>query len=228
MSLENEKAHFLGHRKRLKKKISVKSEYLSDYELLEALLFYVFPRKDTKLLAKSLISKFTTLKKVIFAESGEVKKTSGLGESTAILLKVIHEIFLRILHENIAKLPIISTSSNVVEYYQNILGSRKKEQLRVMFLDSKNKLLCEKIMQEGTVNQTAIYPREIVQIALECGATGIIMVHNHPSGDSTPSRQDVLITKRVKEVSEKLDIIVLDHLIIADSEVTSLRDLDLL
>lgn len=228
MNSENEKAYFLGHRARLKQKITIEPEFLSDYELLEALLFYVFSRKDTKVLAKQLISQFSSLKNVVFSDSNEVVKIPGLGRSTAILLKIIREVFVRILREDVQKGPIISTSSNVVDYYKNLLGTLKKEQLRIMFLGSKNKLLCEKVVQEGTVNQTAIYPREIVQIALECGASGIIMVHNHPSGDSTPSRQDVLITTRIKEVLSKLEISVLDHLIITNHEVTSLRDLDLL
>lgn len=227
MNSENEKAHFLGHRARLKQKISIKPEFLSDYELLEALLFYVFSRKDTKVLAKQLISQFSSLKRVIFSDSNEIVKIPGLGKSTAVLLKIIREIFVRILREDVQKGPIISTSSNVVDYYKNLLGTLKKEQLRIMFLGSKNKLLCEKVVQEGTVNQTAIYPREIVQIALECGASGIIMVHNHPSGDSTPSRQDVLITARIKEALSPLEITMLDHLIITNHEVTSLRDLGL-
>ncbi len=228
MNSKDDKSHFIGHRQRLKEKISSNAGILRDYEVLEALLFYVFPRKDTKRLAKDLLLKFKTLKNIIFAESSEIEEIKGLGKSTSFLFKVIRELFPRILKDEIANFPVISTSEHVQNYYKTILETLKKEQLRIMFLNNKNKLILERIIQEGTINQTAIYPREIVQVALNCGASGIILVHNHPSGDASPSRQDILITKRIKEIMEKLEIHVLDHLIIGRNQVTSLRDAKLI
>lgn len=228
MISKDNKTHVLGHRKRLKDKIAVSPKSLSDYELLEALLFYVFPRKDTKQPAKDLMATFKNLKNVIFSDDAEIQKIAGLGASSALIFKLIKEIFSRILQTEVANSPVISTSDNVLSYYKNVLGTLKKEQLRVMFLDAKNHLILEKMLHEGTPNQTAIYPREITQIALNCGATAIILVHNHPSGDTTPSRQDVLMTKRIKEIAEKLEIQLLDHLIIGHDATFSLREAELI
>ncbi|MCR5224954.1 MAG: DNA repair protein RadC [Alphaproteobacteria bacterium] len=228
MNSKDNKSLVIGHRKRLKEKISTSSKSLNDYELLEALLFYVFPRKDTKRTAKELLFAFKSLKNVIFAEDSEVKKIAGLGESTATLFTLMKEIFSRILQNEITNNPVISTSKHVQNYYKSILGTLKKEQLRVMFLNSKNKLILEQIMQEGTINQTAIYPREIIQVALNCGASALILVHNHPSGDVTPSREDILITERIKEISERLDIQLLDHLIIGKNQIISLKEIGLI
>ena len=228
MTSKDNKTHVLGHRKRLKEKIAVSPKSLSDYELLEALLFYVFPRKDTKQPAKELMQNFRSLRNVIFSDAIEIQKIAGLGTSSALMFKLIREVFSRILHNEIVNAPVISTSDHVHNYYKNVLGTLKKEQLRVIFLDAKNHLILEKTLQEGTINQTAIYPREIVQIALNCGAAAIILVHNHPSGDTTPSRQDILITKRIRDVAEKLDIQLLDHLIIGHDRTVSLRELELI
>ncbi|MDR2780972.1 MAG: DNA repair protein RadC [Holosporaceae bacterium] len=225
---DGEKPHYLGHRHRLRKKFAINRTCLSDYELLELLLFFVFSRKDTKPLAKKLLEKFKSIRELILADQSDLKNIEGVGESSVHLLLLIHEIFNRMLFEKIQESTSIASTSQVFDYYRNLLEQQKKEQFRVMFLNNKNKLIAEELMHEGTVNNTAIYPREIVQKALNYGASAIIMVHNHPGGDPQPSRQDIIMTKAVKEIVQKLDIALLDHLIIGKNNVASFRDIGII
>jgi DNA repair protein RadC len=218
----------LGHRQRLKEKFDSNANALRDYELVEMLLFYVFTRKDTKNLSKTLFNNFKSLRDIVFADRLKIEKLGGFGKSTSRLFCIVREIFSRILMERVYEAPIIVSSSHVLDYYKNTVGILKKEQLRIMFLNNKNKLISEEILQTGTINHTSIYPREIVQKALEYGASAMIMVHNHPSGDSKPSRQDVIVTRTLKEIARKLDIILLDHLIIGKGEVSSLNEMGLI
>jgi DNA repair protein RadC len=192
------------------------------------LLFYVFPRKDTKSTAKKILEQFKTLRGIIFADKSDLKEISGVGESSVHLFLLIHEIFNRILLEQIQESVSIMSVSQVSDYYKSLLEQQKKEQFRIMFLNNKNKLIAEELMYEGTVNNTAVYPREIVQKALNYGARAIIMVHNHPGGDSKPSRQDIIMTKTIKELLQKLDIDLLDHLIIGRNNTASLRDIGII
>jgi DNA repair protein RadC len=224
MQSSNEKNRHDGHRKRLKDKFASHPGRISDYELLEMLLFYVFRREDTKPASKALLRRFRSLRGVILADRLDLTKVSGVGESTAVLLSLVHEISNRILLEKIADSGSIVSAANVIDYYKSVLGHAKKEQLRVMFLNNRNKLIAEELLQEGTINNTAVYPREIVQRALEHGAGAIIMVHNHPSGDPKPSRQDVVMTKMIGEIVRKLDIILLDHIIISKTGTVSLKE----
>jgi DNA repair protein RadC len=222
------KNHCVGHRARLKSKLIASSASLLDYELVEMLLFYIHLRKDTKSLAKDLLKNFKSIRNLILADPYEVQKTLGVGKSTLILIKLLRELFERMQLEIVASSVVISSSKHVIDYYKNVLGHLKKEQLRIMFLNNKNKLLADEIMQTGTVNTTAIYPREIIHKALEYGASAIIMVHNHPSGDPQPSRQDVIVTKMVKDVADRLDIILLDHLIIGKDTSLSMKEMQLI
>jgi DNA repair protein RadC len=224
----SEKNHFIGHRRRLKDKFLIHPDSMRNYELIEMLLFHVFSRKDTKKLAKILCNRFGTFRRIIFASESEIYEIEGLGRTTVCLLHLLREIFSRMLLERISESPIIASSTQVVDYYKNILGIVKKEQLRLMFLNNKNRLISEDILQVGTINHTSIYPREIMQKALEYGASAIIMVHNHPSGDPKPSRQDIIITRRLKDIAQKLDIELLDHLIIGKNSVSSLKEMALI
>lgn len=212
----------------MQKKFAAHPGYISDHELMEMLLFFVFQRKDTKPLAKTLLNRFKSLKGIISSSRFYLKKIDGVGDSTANLIAILHEIFNRMLMEKIVESKTIMSTAQVLEYYQNLLEHLKKEQFRIMFLNNKNKLISEELMQEGTVNNTAIYPREIVQKSLEYGASAIIMVHNHPSGDPDPSRQDIIMTKAVKDVAQKLDISLLDHIIIGKSKTVSLKELGII
>jgi DNA repair protein RadC len=225
MKSQNEKPHYLGHRRRLSERFTSHPEHVSDYELIEMLLFYVFQRRDTKPLAKALLNRFKFVREIILADPLDLKKIDGLGKSTLCLITLVREIFSRTLLEKITESKAIMSVAQITEYYKNALEHLKKEQFRVMFLNNKNKLISEELMQKGTVNNTAIYPREIIQKALEYGASAIIMVHNHPSGDPKPSRQDIIMTKMVKEITQKLDIVLLDHVIIGKNGITSFKEL---
>lgn len=204
----------LGHRQRLKKKFALNSHALWDYELLEMLLFNVFPRKDTKPIAKDILQKFGTIKSFLFASEPELKKVPGLGESSIIFTKLLREIYRRISLQPLKEEPIISSNIHVLEYYQNLLSLEKKEQFRVMFINNKNRLIAEEQLQQGTIDQTPIYPREVIQKALNYGASAIIIVHNHPSGDFTPSQDDISVTHHLAEIAKQINIKLLDHIII--------------
>ena len=213
----SENKMFLGHRHRLKEKFLMSPHGFLDYELLEMLLFNLFPRKDTKPLAKNLLQKFGTLKAVIFASENELKKVDGVGQSSVIFFKLLKEIFARISLQPLKEGFIISSNVHVVEYYKNLLDLDKKEQFRAMFINNKNRLIAEEQLQHGTIDQTPIYPREVIQKALEHGASAIIIVHNHPSGDPHPSKEDISATKNLNNVAEQINLKLLDHIIIASN-----------
>ncbi|MDR2765937.1 MAG: DNA repair protein RadC [Holosporaceae bacterium] len=213
-----------GHRLRLRNKFLLHPKNIHDYELMEMLLFCAFLRKDTKPMAKNLCGRFRSLRRIIFAEADEIESLKGLGKTTSFLMRLLREIFSRMLLEQLSDSPVVASSSHVCDYYKNILGILKKEQLRIMFLNNKNRLISEDVLQVGTINHTSIYPREILQMALECGASAIIMVHNHPSGDPEPSRQDVLISRALRDIAQKLDVTLLDHLIVGKNNVISMKD----
>jgi DNA repair protein RadC len=226
--MDSEKKNYQGHRERMKKKLLRDGSGLLDYELLETMLFFAIPRRDTKALAKRLLQRFRTIRGIIFADSAELLNIDGVGTVTIGLLIMIRELFARVCRENISGQVTITSSGQVIDYYKNILGALKKEQLRVMFLNNRNKLLADDVLQTGTVNQTAIYPREIIQRALEHGASGMIMVHNHPGGDPHPSRQDIIMTETIRDIAQRLDIQLLDHVIIGKNESKSLKELGLM
>ena len=219
---------YLGHRQRLKKKFLVSPKSFLDYEILEMLLFGIFSRKDTKVIAKNLIQKFGTLKAVIFAPEQEIKKIQGLGESTAVFFKLLRETFIRLSLQPLKEETIIASNLHVIEYYRNMLSLEKKEQFRVMFINNKNKLIAEEQLQHGTVDQTPIYPREVIQRALDHGASALILVHNHPSGSPYPSKEDVNATKNLKNVIQRINLKLLDHIIIAENSSYSFAEHNLL
>lgn len=228
MNFNSDNRYQAGHRRRLKQKVLSGVGSLLDYELLEALLFFVFVRIDTKLLAKKLLTRFGGFSKLLSADAEELKSIDGVGESTVIFFALLKEVLVRVHKSKVQKNPVIATSKDVQHYYRVVLGETKKEQLRIMFLDVKKRLICEKMIHAGTVSKTAVYPREIVHSALECGASGLIIVHNHPSGDVLPSRQDVIMTKRIQEIAEKLEMCVVDHLVVGRENVVSMKELGLL
>ncbi len=219
---------YLGHRQRLKKKFLLSPKSFLDYEILEMLLFNIFSRKDTKAIAKNLIQKFGTLKAVIFASEQEIKKTQGLGESAVIFFKLLRETFSRLSLQPLKEETIISSNLHVIEYYRNLLSLEKKEQFRVMFINNKNKLIAEEQLQQGTVDQTPIYPREVIQKALEHGASAIILVHNHPSGSPYPSKEDIDVTRNLNIVVQRINLKLLDHIIIAENSSYSFAEHNLL
>lgn len=215
---------YIGHRKRLRQKFELCNEAIQDYELLELLLFYIFPRKDTKRLAKALLRKFRTLHKLIFSEKSAILEVDGIGESTYVFIQVLRELYARLSLEKVQRRPLINSIDRVVEYYNLVLSSDIREQLRVMFLDNKSQLIAEEQIQSGTVNRTAFFPREIIKKALDYGASAIIITHNHPSGDPTPSQQDIDMTKNLQKICKSMDIVLLDHIIIGANKVTSFHN----
>lgn len=220
--------HYQGHRQRLKQRFHSSPNGVMDYELLEMLLFNVFPRKDTKPIAKSLIQRFGSIKAALFASELELKQVEGVGQSVAILFGLVREIFHRISLQPLQNEKIIASSIHVIQYYKNLLDNEKKEQLRVMFINNKNRLIAEEQLQRGTVNHTQIYPAEIVEKTLAYGASAVIVVHNHPSGEPKPSREDIEVTNHLKNLLKALEVRLLDHIVIGRKGVYSFAEEHLL
>lgn len=220
--------HYQGHRQRLKQRFYNSPKGIMDYELLEMLLFNVFPRKDTKPIAKSLLHRFGSIKTVLFASELELRQVEGIGQSVAILFGLIREIFQRVSLQPLKDEIIIASSIHVIQYYKNLLDNEKKEQLRVMFINNKNRLIAEEQLQQGTVNRTQIYPAEIVEKTLAYGASAIIVVHNHPSGEPKPSLEDIEVTSHLKDLLKALEVRLLDHIVIGRKGVYSFAEEHLL
>ncbi|MBA3813720.1 MAG: DNA repair protein RadC [Alphaproteobacteria bacterium] len=219
------KSEHAGHRKRLRERFLKGGEKaFPDYELLELLLCGVLPRGDVKPLAKKLLSECGSLSGVLQADIEKLKSIPGLGESSFIALKVIHEVACRLVREETSAQPIMQSWQGVIDYCRARMSHLTVEQFRLLFLDQKNKLIADEVQQQGTVDRTPIFPREVVKRSLELGAVSLIMVHNHPSGDPTPSAADIDITRKVIKAAKELDIEVLDHLIIGRCGHTSLRE----
>ncbi len=223
------KPHYLGHRQRLKDRFMRDAgASLHDYEMLELVLFLALPRAEVKPLAKALIARFGSFADVIAADAMELVKVKGVGENTAVALKTIQAAAIRLAREQVMNQPVISSWQKLLDYCRASLAFAKTEEFRVLFLDRKNVLIADEMQQTGTVDHTPVYPREVVKRALELGASSIIMVHNHPSGDPTPSKGDIEMTTEVREACEKLGISLHDHLIIGKSGHASFKSLGLL
>jgi len=221
--------HYLGHRRRLRERLLAGgAEPLADYELLEFLLFAGQPRGDTKPLAKALLQRFGGLSAVLAAETEALLGVPGMGAASVAALKAVREAALRMLRAEVAERPVISSWQKLVEYCTAAIGFGAVEEFHLLFLDRKNALIVHESQQRGTVDHTPVYPREVAKRALELGASAIIMVHNHPSGDPTPSNADIEMTREVQKALAALDIALHDHLIVARGQHTSLRSLRLL
>lgn len=199
------------------------ADALADYEMLELVLFRSIPRKDTKPLAKRLIAIFGSFGEVINAPPARLREISGIGEAVVTDFQIIKASARMMLADNVRERPLLSSWSSVLEYCKAAMAYEEREQFRVLFLDKKNKLIADEIQNEGTIDHTPVYPREVVKRALELSATAIILIHNHPSGDPTPSRADIEMTKKIDEVAASLGITVHDHIIIARDGHASLK-----
>ncbi|HEY7766000.1 MAG TPA: DNA repair protein RadC [Aestuariivirgaceae bacterium] len=223
------KPHFLGHRERLRRRfMNGGADALLDYELLELVLFRALPRQDTKPLAKQLIDKFGSFSQVLAATAERLKEIKGVGDAVVVELKLIEAASLRLLRGNIMNRPILQSWTQLIEYCHASMAYSAREAFRVLFLDRKNLLIADEVQQEGTVDHTPVYPREVIKRALELSASSIVLVHNHPSGDPTPSRADIEMTNRIVEAAEKLGINVHDHVIIGRDGHASFKGLRLL
>ena len=222
--------HYLGHRDRLRQRaLRGGLAALPDYELLELLLFRSLPRGDTKPLAKRLLARFGGLAEVMGAPLETLKAEPGVGESVALDLKLMQELAVRTAREGVhKKRPVISSWTALLAYVRLALANEPREQFRVLFLDKKNQLIADELMNQGTVDHAPVYPREIVRRALELSSSAVILVHNHPSGDPTPSAADVQMTKQVAEAGKTLSIQVHDHLVVGRDGTASFKALGLL
>lgn len=224
-----DRPHYLGHRERLRERaLAGGSAALPDYEVLELLLFRAIPRGDVKPLAKQLIARFGSFAGVLGASLAELKTLPGVGDAVALDLKLVHEAALRIGREAVGKRPVISSWSALLAYVKTALAHEAREQFRVLFLDKKNQLIADELMNRGTVDHAPVYPREVMRRALELSASAVILVHNHPSGDPTPSAADVDMTRQVIEAARALRIAVHDHLVVGRDGVASLKALGLM
>ena len=221
--------HFLGHRERLKDRFRAGgADALPDYELLEMVLYRAIRRRDTKLLAKQLLARFGTFAEVISADRTRLMEVKGVGEAVATELKVIHAAAMRLMKGQVINRPVLASWNAILEYVRAAMAFADIEQFRVLFLDRKNQLIADEVQQQGTVDHTPVYPREVVKRALELGASAIVLVHNHPSGDPTPSIADIEMTKKIVDAGQRLGVIVHDHIIVGRQGHASFRALTLL
>jgi DNA repair protein RadC len=221
--------HYHGHRERLRARFSEHgAAALADYELLEMALWRAFAQKDTKPLAKALLKRFGTLNEVLAAPPELLKEVDGIGDRAVAELKLIKAFGERTAREAIRDRAVLSSWSAVLDYCRSVMAYEPREQFRILFLDKKNALIADEVQGAGTVDHTPVYPREVIRRALELSASAIILVHNHPSGDPTPSRADVQMTETIVSVGKPLGIVVHDHLVIGRDGHASFRSLGLL
>jgi DNA repair protein RadC len=219
-------SHYHGHRERLRGRFrEAGPEAVSDYELLELVLFRAIPQRDVKPLAKDLIAKFGSFAEAISAPPARLAEVKGIGEAAITELRIVQAAASRLARGQVQKRPVLSSWSSVIDYCRTAMAFAEKEQFRVLFLDKRNQLIVDELQQVGTVDHTPVYPREVVKRALELNASALIMVHNHPSGDTTPSRGDIEMTKLVQDACEKIGITLHDHVIISARSETSFRSL---
>jgi DNA repair protein RadC len=217
--------HQLGHRARLRARLlKAGGEALADYELLEMVLFLSHPRGDVKPLSKELLKQFGTLTGIFSASLEDLQKLKGFGETSAAVFKMIRVVAIRLAQEQIKTKGVLSNKKELVRYCRLRIEDMKVEQFHVFYLDKKRQLIVDEIHQIGTVDRAAVYPREIIKQALYHGASSLLLAHNHPSGDCTPSRADIELTKYIMEAGEKLGIMVEDHLIVSATGYVSLRE----
>ena len=223
-----EKPHYWGHRARVRERV-VKSgaEALADYELLELLLFYSIDRIDTKPLAKALLERFGTLGDVFAAEPAQLREFE-IDQRTLVHFRAMREAGRRLAERKVKDMPVLTNWQQLIDYCHAALAHEKTEQFRILFLDRKNVLIADEVQQRGTIDHTPVYPREVVKRALALNAAALILVHNHPSGDPKPSRDDIEMTREIKVAAGALGISIHDHLVIGRKGHASFRSLGLL
>lgn len=223
------KPHFHGHRERLRARFKDGgAEALADYEMLELLLFRSIPRRDTKQLAKDMIARFGSLADVLSAPHDRLCEVPGVKSATAIDLSLVRAAADALTLGRVAGKEVLSSWSQVLDYCRTSMAFGAVEQFRILFLNKKNQLLRDELQQSGTIDHTPVYPREVVKRALELEASALILVHNHPSGDPTPSRADISMTNAIAKAAEPLGVVVHDHVIVARDGHASLRALGLI
>lgn len=222
------KPHYHGHRGRVRERVlKAGVEPLADYELLELLLFYSIERIDTKPMAKALLERFGTLGDVFAAEPAQLREFE-IDQRTLVHFKAMREVGRRLAERKVKDMPVLTNWQQLIDYCHTALAHEKTEQFRILFLDRKNVLIADEVQQRGTIDHTPVYPREVVKRALALNAAALILVHNHPSGDPKPSRDDIEMTREIKAASDALGIAIHDHLVIGRKGHASFRSLGLL
>src|ERR1700759_1425530 len=224
-----EEPHYLGHRERLRERFyGAGPDALSDYELLEMALFAAIPRRDTKPLAKALLKTFGSFAEVIHAPEARLREVDGIKDASVNQLKLIAAAADRIAKGEIRRSVALSSWHDVIGYCRASMAFADKEQFRLLFLDKRNQLISDEVQQTGTVDHTPVYPREVIKRALELSATALILVHNHPSGDPSPSQADIKMTKAIIDIAAPLGISVHDHIIVGKNGHASMKGMRLI
>lgn len=218
------KPHYLGHRERLRSRLLDSARgTLPDYEILEMLLFLSKPRGDVKPIAKELMATFGSFGAVLNANPEALTHIKGVGDSTLAALRIVQEAIDRVLKQDIQAKPVLQHWKALLDYCRAVMGHLATEQFRILYLNKQGVLITDEVQSNGTVDYTPIYPREVVKRALYLGATAIILVHNHPSGDPTPSPADIDMTYKVMEACKPVDITIHDHLILSTNKHYSFK-----
>jgi DNA repair protein RadC len=226
---DDEAPHYHGHRDRLRARFSeVGGDALPDYELLEIVLFRSIPRRDVKPIAKDLLRRFGSFAEVLAAPPALLSEVDGVGESVVTDLKIVEAAARRFTKGAVSRRPVLSSWTSVIDYCRTAMAFAEKEQFRLLFLDRRNALIADEVQQSGTIDHTPVYPREVVKRALELSASALILVHNHPSGDPTPSSADIKMTREIVDVAKPLGIVVHDHIIVGREGHASLKGLKLM
>jgi DNA repair protein RadC len=224
-----ETPHYLGHRERLRERFhGAGPDALSDYELLEMVLITAKAQGDVKPLAKTLLKKFGSFAEVIHAPETRLREVKGVGDRTVTELKLIAAAASRIAKGQLQQRTLLSSWNDVIGYCRTSMAFADKEQFRILFLDKRNQLISDEVQQTGTVDHTPVYPREVIKRALELSATAVILVHNHPSGDPTPSQADIQMTRAIVDIAVPLGISVHDHIIVGKNGHASMKGLRLI
>jgi DNA repair protein RadC len=224
-----ETPHYHGHRERLRERFfNAGPDSMNDYELLEMALFPALPRRDTKPLAKSLLKTFGSFAEVVHAPVARLREVEGIGDASINQIKLIAAAVHRIAKGEIKRHIALSSWNDVIGYCRTGMAFADKEQFRILFLDKRNQLISDEVQQTGTVDHTPVYPREVIKRALELSATAVILVHNHPSGDPTPSSADIQMTRAIVDIATPLGIAVHDHIIVGKNGHASLKGLRLI
>lgn len=212
-----------GHRSRLRERLLKQGgDSLHDHELVEYLLALAIPRRDTKPIAKQLIGNYGSLAALFVADAESIASQPGMGDTSAAAIKIVQAAALRMISEPVREMPILASWQALLDYLRADMAHLTTERVRVLYLNSKNMLIRDELTSEGSIDQTAIYIREVIRRSIDLGASAIILVHNHPSGDSAPSHQDIALTREIIEAGKRLGIAVHDHIIIGKDGFSSM------
>ena len=218
-----------GHRARLRKRLAEQGgDGLLDHELIEYLLALAIPRRDTKPLAKALLAEFGGIGGLLSADGEALARVKGMGETSIAAIKIAHAAALRLLRAEVAERPVLSNWQALLDYLRADMAHHAIERVRVLHLNTRNMLIRDELMSEGSIDEAAFYVREVIRRAIDLGSAAVILVHNHPSGDPTPSRADIEVTRNMAEAGKRMGIAVHDHIIMGTSGHSSLRALGLM